>query len=299
MLPERIDWRHVLVVLVILLAFAILAVSLPALYTEMNPSVGRVAIIQLNGPIMGDTDVRTQGVTPNNIASLTQNAKNDRADAIIYEINSPGGSAVASKDAARVVKEVDVPTICLLRETAASGAYWVASACDHVIADSLTITGSIGVTSAYLEFSELLNRFGVDYVNLTSGEYKDMGSRYRNITDEERAKFQDILDTVHLTFVESVAENRDMTTEQVETVATGEIFLGVEAQRLGLVDTLGSKQDAISVAKNMTGTETLKEKEYAPPRRIDLFSLFFTKIGEGIVDGLRGEQRYGIEARYR
>lgn len=294
---ENIGWKHVIAGVGVFVLLAFVVAMIPVLYVEINPSIGKAGIVKLDGPITSSSGVQSTGLTPENIASLTERATNEGADVVIYEINSPGGSVVASKDAARVVKETEVPTVCLLKEVAASGGYWIASACDHIVADSLSLTGSIGVTSAYLEFSGLLNEFGVEYVNLTSGKYKDMGSRYKNLTGEERAKFNEILDTVHGEFIQSVADNRNMSVEQVGAAATGEIYLGRQAKERGLVDTLGGKQEAMAVAKNMTGVSELRTSKYAPPQTLNLVSLLFSSIGEGIAEGLKSEEQYGIQAR--
>lgn len=297
-IPDKYDWRHLLAAVLVLAILSIAVATLPAIYTDLSSDTGRLAVIKLDGAITSQTDLGSTGITPESVADLTENAVNERNDVIIYEINSPGGGVVASKDVARTVNEADLPTVCLLKEVAASGGYWLASACDHIVADSLTMTGSIGVTSAYLEFSDLMERYGIEYVNLTSGQYKDMGSQYRNITDEEREKFDDILDTVHIEFVETIADNRNMSTDAVEDVATGEVFLGREAQEYGLVDTLGSKETAVDVAKNLTGTTELRESTYQPTQQFNLFSMLFTKIGEGMIEGMKGEEKQGIQARY-
>lgn len=298
MVPDRIGWQHVLGFVGVLVLLGVVAAAIPALSMSLDPDTGNVGIVQLNGPIMDESQVGAQGVSPDAIASMTEQAQDDRMDAIIYEINSPGGSVVASKDAARAVEQADVPTICLMKDTAASGAYWLATRCDHIVADSATITGSIGASAAYLEFSGLMEEFGVEYMNLTSGELKDMGSPYRELTEEEHDRFAHILDSIHDEFVQSVADNRDMSIEEVEEAATGEIFLGADAKEMGLVDTLGSHDEAIDVAKEKTNTTELQESEYSPPQRLDLFSLFFTQIGEGIIEGMRGQEEYGINARY-
>ncbi len=299
MVPEKIDWRHVLVGVLVIVVLGALVAALPAVYMDIDPDVGKAGVIKLNGPIMQDSNVGASGFSPEDVRTLTKRAQDDRADVIIYEINSPGGSVVASKDATRAVEQADVPTVCLMKEAAASGAYWMSTACDRIVADSLTITGSIGATSAYLEFSDLLEEYGVDYVNLTAGEYKDMGSRYRDMEEEEREKFDHLLDTVHREFIRDIAENRGMDVETVGDAATGEIYLGTDAQDLGLVDTLGSSDTARDVAKNLTDVNELREEEYEPPQRLDLFSLFFAKVGEGMVDGLRAEQEHGIMTKYR
>ncbi|MFB6294219.1 MAG: S49 family peptidase, partial [Candidatus Nanohaloarchaea archaeon] len=196
----------------------------------------------------------------------------------------------------RVIEEADVPTVCRLREVAASGAYWAASACDTVVADPLTLTGSIGVSSTYLEFSGLMNRLGIEYVNLTAGEYKDMGSQYKNLTPAERERFNDILNQTHAAFIRSIAENRGLPYDQVEQAATGEVFLGREAAELGLVDRLGGRDTAVAAARNLTNTTELRTTTYEPPQQFQALSYLFSSIGEGIADGLKGEQRDGLTA---
>ncbi|MDY6769471.1 MAG: signal peptide peptidase SppA [Candidatus Nanohaloarchaea archaeon] len=288
MVLERLHWMHVLVALSLVAVAAFLASPVTEdLRTEVNPATGQLAIVQLDGPIAYGNGFRSEGISPRTVQELTSRAESGGADAILYEINSGGGAVVASKQAARVIEEASVPTVCRMKEAAASGAYWAASACDVVVADALTLTGSIGVSSTYLEFSGLLDRFGVEYVNLTSGRFKDMGSQYKNLTPVERQRFNEILDTTHAAFVAAVAENRNMSVEQVEEAATGEMFLGAEAKKLGLVDRLGGRQEAVEAAKNLTNTTRLKTETYHPPQRFDVLSYLFSSIGEGIATGLK------------
>lgn len=297
---DRIQWYHIIGGV---LAAVFLAALLPAPSSVFpgGEKTGRLGVVKLHGPIAYQSDLSKGGISPSTIADLTEQAKREGADAIMYEINSGGGAVVASRQAARYVENVDVPTVCRIQEVAASGAYWIASACDVIVADELSVTGSIGVTSSYLEVSGLLERFGVEYVNLTAGRYKEMGSQYKNITPQERERFQDVLDTVHETFIQDVAENRNMTTAAVRELATGEIYTGQEAAVNGLVDRTGPRSVAVAAAKELTNTTKLEEKTYAPPRQINPFALLFSKIGEGIVHGLQSSatSNGAISARWR
>ncbi|MDY6761749.1 MAG: signal peptide peptidase SppA [Candidatus Nanohaloarchaea archaeon] len=296
MVLERLHWMHVLIGLAVLVAAAF-AIS-PAsedVRTELSPSRGELGVIKVTGPISYGDEFRDSGISPRTLDDLTKQATSDGADALLYEIDSGGGAVVASKEAARVIAEADVPTVCRLREVAASGAYWAASACDTVVADPLTLTGSIGVSSTYLEFSGLLDRFGVEYVNLTAGKYKDMGSQYKNLTPAERERFNDILNQTHAAFIQAIAENRNMSYDAVESAATGEVFLGREAKRLGLVDRLGGRDTAIAVARNLTDTTELETTAYSPPQKFDALSFLFSSIGDGIATGLKGEDGSGFD----
>lgn len=185
---------------------------------------------------------------------------NSGADAIIYEINSGGGAVVASKDVKREIESVGVPTVCRLRDVAASGGYLISLGCNRTVADSASITGSIGVRSSFLEFSGLLNRLGVEYVNITSGKLKGVGSPYRNITPEERRLLKQKSEMIHREFINLVEKERNLSQSEVEKISTGEIFLGSEAKKLELVDKLGGRQQAVEEAENLTGHD-LKVKQ--------------------------------------
>ncbi|PSH01456.1 MAG: hypothetical protein BRC27_02145 [Nanohaloarchaea archaeon SW_10_44_10] len=111
-----------------------------------------------------------------------------------------------------------------------------------------------------MEFSGLMNELGVEYVNITSGSLKDAGSPYKNITDEERKVLQEKTDIIHEEFVKSVKDERNLTEKQVEEVRTGEIFLGSQGKKLGLVDTIGGRETAVTEAEKITDTELQTEK---------------------------------------
>ena len=160
-----------------------------------------------------------------------------------------------SREIAYAVKSMEKPTLCWMGDIAASGAYWIASSCDHVMADPLSMTGSIGVTASYLEFSELFEKYGVTYEQITSGESKDIGSPFRNMTAEEREKFEYLTDEIFNYFLNDVIANRGLSETQVEQIKSGYIFLGKDAIDLGLVDSLGTMQDAKDRAKTLAGAE--------------------------------------------
>ncbi|MFB6077225.1 MAG: S49 family peptidase, partial [Candidatus Nanohaloarchaea archaeon] len=224
---ERLTWHHLFILLALLATVSFLiSPAATDLRRDLSPRRGEVAVIHLSGPISFGNGLQEKGISPGTIADLTSRAVREGADAVIYRINSGGGGAVASRQAARIVDDAKVPTVCRITEVGASGAYWMASACDRIVADHISLMGSIGVKSSYLEISGLLQRFGVEYVNLTSAEYKDMGSRFTNLSREERRKFGDILNASHRYFVRDIAENRNLSGEAVARVATGEIFLG-------------------------------------------------------------------------
>lgn len=242
-----------------LLFFAIIALTIGSANAFLDfDSKGKAAFIQLNGQISSSSPssaFSSSGITPEKVRELNQKAKNQGANAIIYEWNSGGGAVVASKEMMREIESVEIPTVCRFRDIAASGAYLASMGCDTIVADSASLTGSIGVKSSYMEFSGTLDKLGIEYVNITSGRYKDVGSRYQNASKEDVQKLKEVTDKVHQQFVQIVKENRNLTDEEVEQVKTGELFLGSEAEELSLVDNLGGRQTAIREAENLTGKD--------------------------------------------
>ncbi|MFO8016192.1 MAG: signal peptide peptidase SppA [Candidatus Woesearchaeota archaeon] len=260
---------------------------------------GNTALIKVEGMIVpsGGGVLGSDLAVSEDIRELLKEADEDPSvKAIVLEINSPGGSPVASDEIGRAIKETNKTTIAVIRDTGASGGYWVASAADHVIANRMSITGSIGVTASYLEFSGLIQDYNVTYRRLVSGEYKDVGSPLRELEPEERGMFQDILDKLHDEFVEEVAENRNLPKDEVEEIADGMFFLGSRAKELGLVDQLGGRQEAKAYIRenlNMTADfrEYKKEKTLADILMRSLSSQSFS-IGKGIGAALTEDRSY-------
>jgi protease-4 len=226
----------------------------------------KIAVISIQGTITSSPSFLTESVTPNDVFALIKTAEDDPSiKGVIFEINSPGGSVVASREMAYAVRNMKKPALCWMGDIAASGAYWVASSCDHIMADPLSMTGSIGVTASYLEFSKLFEKYGITYEQITSGERKDIGSPFRNMTEEEKEKMEYIINEIFEYFLSDVKERRNLTESQVEQIVSGDIFLGKDAVNLGLIDSLGTFQEAKEKAKELAGVEqadfvTLKKK---------------------------------------
>jgi|SRR3989338_722417 len=260
-----------------------------------------IVIIPLDGTILSDesgTQFGEKIVASTEIIDFLDKASKDKnVKGIILEINSPGGSALASKEIVDKVKSIEKPIVSWIREVGASGAYWVASASDKIIADELSITGSIGVISSYLEFSGLLEDYNITYEDLRTGRYKGIKSPYKKLTDEEREILLKKLEIIHKIFAEDVSKNRG---RDLSNIANGLFYLGTEAKELGLIDELGGKELAINITKqlaNITEAEIVKyEKEKS---LFDLLQKFganaFYSFGQGFgnllvkKDGIRLE----------
>ena len=271
----------------LLLVFVIIPI-ISSFFSQYN--LGNVALIQIKGVISSETGsmLGSATVSSSEIIEFIEDAdNNEQFKVILLEINSHGGSAVASDEIAAAVKRTSKPVVAIIREMGASGGYWIASAADYVMANRMSITGSIGVISSYLEFSGLMEDYGVGYERLVAGENKDMGTPYQKLNPAQQKLMQGKLDQIHDFFIQEVAENRQMDIVEVQNLATGEFYLGVEALNLGLVDSLGDK-DAIT--KYLQQTYSLEEVSYylyqRPVGLLDILSSVLSdlsfKVGEGL-----------------
>ncbi len=262
-LPHRNYLLSAAIIIILLVGgFAVMQLHL---FSNGNITKPAIAVI----PIYGEIAVNGNH---EQIKDLIKEANSDPIiKAIILEINSPGGTVVASQEIAQEVEEAKKPTVAFIREVGASGAYWIASEADIIVASEASITGSIGVTSSYLQFAGLFEDYGVTYERLVSGNLKDAGSPYKELTPAERDYLQSKINKIHNLFVSEVAENRKMTKTKVDSLATGEIWLGLEAKEIGLVDEVGDKDAAQKAAEKLIGAKDSRLVEYEPEQ--SLFSL--------------------------
>jgi protease-4 len=168
---------------------------------------------------------------------------------------------------------------------AASGGYYVACASDLIVANPGTITGSIGVIMQFSNFEELLKKIGIKGMVLKSGEHKDIGSPFREMTPEEKAIMQEVLDNVHQQFIQAVAEGRKLDRSKVIQVADGRILTGEQAKNLGLVDQMGNLQDTIDITAKMAGIVGKPTVLY-PRKKLSIWELLIRDMASAIVDVL-------------
>jgi protease-4 len=235
----------------------------------MTAGVGdAVAVIRLDGVISSYEDYFTwEGITPGLVTDLLAQAAADPAvKAVVVRVNSPGGSVVASDEIYHAFLEFEKPIVVWMGDTAASGGYYIACGSDYIFAHPGTLTGSIGVISQFLNVEKLLDEIGVDVVVITSGPHKDIGSFFREMTEEEQALWRGITDQVYGDFVELVAQARDLPVEEVRELADGSVYTGQQALEHRLVDEVGTPDDAIAKAAELGGIE-------GEPRVIELESV--------------------------
>ncbi|MFO7967007.1 MAG: signal peptide peptidase SppA [Archaeoglobaceae archaeon] len=250
---------------------------------------GKIAVIRIEGAITGSSGlgILSSGTSSTEIARQIKRAGEDPSvNAVVLRINSPGGSAASSQELYQEVlkvRENGKVVVASMGDSATSGGYYVACGADKIIANPGTITGSIGVIFSQLQYSELMEKYGVEANVIKSGEYKDIGSPYRNMTEEDREVLQNMVDDIYNQFVNAVVEGRNMNRSKVLELADGKIFTGRQAQEKGLVDELGNYQDSIQMAADMAGVDKPQVVEYGRTTPFESFlGLFGREIGHGL-----------------
>ncbi|MBI2842418.1 MAG: signal peptide peptidase SppA [Armatimonadetes bacterium] len=219
----------------------------------------KVALIHVDGVITAGTSGGIFGGgaagSETIVSRLERARKDDQVKAVVLRINSPGGSAAGSEEVYREIKRVreKKPVYTSMGDVAASGGYYIASACDRVMADGSTITGSIGVIMESSNLSGLLDKLGIEIEVVKSGKFKDMGGPHRSLTPQERQLIQDMIDDTFEQFIEAVSQGRKMPKENVRELATGQVFTGRQAKNLGLVDEIGGLREAVIAAGRAGG----------------------------------------------
>jgi len=283
---------------IILIALLIFSMMIAFFFNIGNEDTTayNTAIISVNGVITADDGTTffsdSTASSTDIIKSITRAENDPNVKAVIFEINSPGGSPVATDEISQAIKSLNKnkTTVAWIRETGASGAYWIATSTKHIIANRMSIVGSIGVIGSYIEWYGLMNKYNVTYERLVSGEYKDTGTPYRPLSSYEESMLQSKLDKLHEIFIEAVAENRNMSIENVRALSNGEIYLGIEAKENGLIDELGSKDEVIKYLENNLNI-TVQTKEFSSKKTF-LESLMSAMnknsfyVGRGISSGL-------------
>ncbi len=207
----------------------------------------RVALIKIEGVLL---------LSENLVEELRDYAEDSSIKAIVIRIDSPGGGVVPSQEIYNAVlnaRKEGKKIVVSMGSVAASGGYYIAAAADKIVANPGTLTGSIGVKMEFANLEKLLEKVGVKGMVVKAGEYKDVGSPYREMTPEEKKLLQDVIDDVHGQFIKAVAEGRHLPEADVRAIADGRIFTGQQALGLKLVDQLGDLADSIRIAGGLAG----------------------------------------------
>ncbi|MFQ6051551.1 MAG: signal peptide peptidase SppA [Candidatus Hydrothermarchaeota archaeon] len=274
-------------ILIILLSLSAIIVS------KQNPIFQEsIVIIPIEGTISTSSSqsLFASVASDEKIVKEIEKANKDRnIKAIILSINSGGGSAVASAEIERAIKRSEKPTVALIRDVCASGAYWIASASDKIVADPNSIVGSIGVIYIHPDYSRLFNEtLKMRYEIVKGGEYKDMSLPFRSMTEEEKEMWESMVQGIYDNFIETVAKNRKMDESVVREIAEGKLYSGEQAKEIGLVDELGGEKEAIEIAKklgNIKGKPYIKRVGKRTPLEVFL-GAFAYYLGLGIGDSI-------------
>jgi protease-4 len=224
----------------------------------------RIAVIYASGDIVGGKGDGTQ-IAADDMAKTLKSARiNDKIKAVVFRIDSRGGSSLASDIIWREAKLLadEKPLIVSMSDVAASGGYYIATPALKILAEPTTITGSIGVFGLLPNAQKLLNdKMGITFEYVGTGKNSDMGRIDRPLTSEQKNYIGSIVDKIYDTFLTRVAAGRKMTKEEVHTVAQGRVWTGKMAKEVGLVDELGGLEDAIALAAKEADLENYRLKE--------------------------------------
>jgi len=241
-------------VAIVLLVVSILTVQFDD-QTVVSDGTCNIAVLPVEGVILPFTGLEGFDLitTPQMISDFMDAAEaDDNIDGVLIEINSPGGTPVASHRIAERLHSSSLPVVGLIGDIGASGGYMVAAATDFLIASPMSDVGSIGVNMSYVEQSKQNEEEGLTYVQLMTGEFKDIGSPDRPITEEERALLQADLDIIHNEFIDIVAEYRELDRDLVVQLADGASMPGARALDSQLIDALGNRPEATAALAGYT-----------------------------------------------
>ena len=252
-------------------------------YDWSKPSSSRIAIIYAIGPIHTGEGKEGSSIGSETLVRAIRKARNDpTVGGIIIRVSSGGGSAVASDVIAREIKLTvggsdPKPVIISMGGVAASGGYYISSMATEIVAEPVTLTGSIGVVAVFPNISVLSKKLGINWETIKRGKHSDMGAIYRKMTEEEKEIIRDFLGSTYDKFVRVVAEGRSMDIDEVRNIAQGKLWTGEQARQGGLIDELGGLARSVELMKNILGLE--EEPEIIRVRGEKPFSSFL-KTGD-------------------
>jgi len=220
---------------------------------------GKIAIVDLDFTIISSEPI---------VRQFKKYREDKSIKAIVLRVNTPGGGVAASQEMYEEIKKTrdsGKPVIVSFGSIAASGGYYAACGGSIIVSNPGSLTGSIGVIMSFVTIQELAKKLGIDETTIKSGELKDSGSPFRYPTEQDKQYFQDIVDDSFEQFLEVVSKERKISMEELKKIATGRVFTGRQAQKLGLVDSIGTFEDAIKIAAKMgdiEGDPTIVKEKY-------------------------------------
>lgn len=259
------------------LILALIVISLAiTFFQKSNPLKSKVALIRIEGPILDSKSA---------VDEIKEYSRDSSIKAIILRIDSPGGAVAPSQEIYSEVKKAVAKkkVVVSMGSIAASGGYYIASPATRIVANPGTLTGSIGVIMEIPNIEGLLNKIGIKTEVIKSGKNKDIGSMFRGMKKEERELLQGVMDNVHEQFIKAVAEGRKKKVEDVRQIADGRVFTGEQALSYGLVDELGTLEDATKVAAKFAGI-TDEPEVVSKKDKVSIFDILRNKFPKELTD---------------
>lgn len=282
---KRSSWITVAVIVfaVVLLYVFLFSVIASSPKGKGGSGGSAVGVVHLSGVISADGEgsaLNVSSTAPEIIIDRLKEAdEDDSIKAVVLRVNSPGGSAAASQEIYEAVRRFKKPIVVSVGDICASGAYYIASASDEIMASPASAVGSIGVIMEIPNLQELYKKLGVKFSIITKGRYKDLGNPARGLKPAEKKILDDQAQVVYEQFINDVAKARRMPVSKVKEIATGLDFPGSEAIGMNLIDTLGNYQDALDAAAVRGGIPKGKDYEIVVLDESDPFS-FLTSLLE-------------------
>lgn len=259
----------------------ILLIGLFSLFFGDGFGKDKVAVVTVKGLISDSKSV---------IEQIHDAEESSGVKAIVIRINSPGGGVGASQEIYREVTKIkDKKVVVSMGSVAASGGYYIACGAEKIYANPGTLTGSIGVLMEFANVEELLGKIGLKGYVVKSGEYKDIGSPIRPMTDQERELLQGVIDNTYRQFVKVVSKGRRLPEDYVKGLADGRVFTGEQAKDLKLVDELGDLDDAVDGVAKMAGIKGKPYVKYMEKRRFSVFNLFLGDEADSVFNALNNQ----------
>ena len=249
---------------VILALLIVIGAGLAVIFYSVDGGIysgkDKVGVIYVQGTMVTGNVPSGMGIAASEeiSESLQRATADDNVKAIVLRINSPGGSPAASEEIVREISKVQdkgIPVVVSMGDSAASAAYYISASTDYIIANPSTVTGAIGVMWVFQDLSAFYEDEGIDFHVAKSGEFKDMGVPWRELTDAEKEYADRVVMELFDHFVDEVAQGRNMSHGEVKDLADGRIYTGYAAKEHGLIDDFGNLYDAIEKAAELGGIE--------------------------------------------
>ncbi|AFS77153.1 signal peptide peptidase SppA [Gottschalkia acidurici 9a] len=245
-------------------------------YEEIHTqgSIEQLALLEVDG-IIQDTGSGYAGLGTNYnhqtfLKQLEYAFENESIKGVVLKVNSPGGGVLESDEIHRKIsllkKEHKKPVVVYMDGVAASGGYYISAPADKIVANRNTMTGSLGVIMEGTNYHQLAENYGVKTDVIKSGAYKDIFSPMKEMTPEERAILQSLVDESYQFFVDVISEGRKLSKERVLEIADGRIYSALQAKELGLIDEIGYLEDAISSAAKLSNADNPTVVKFKQPK---------------------------------